>query len=120
MQFGVSPEHAVEMYRQIPNVQLAIFPGGDHFMIFQSLDRILVNWLMYRAGPLGLALGFGLVHISGPVAQLGRYRLCISRNQIDQRILTGSGCVRHQRGSSRSCAQYGKQNGRTDGCRNLS
>ena len=40
---GVRPEHAVEMYRLIPNAQLAIFPRGDHFMLFQSPDRMLAN-----------------------------------------------------------------------------
>ena len=33
----------VEMYRLIPNAQLAIFPRGDHFMLFQSPDRMLAN-----------------------------------------------------------------------------
>ena len=28
---GVRPEHAVEMFRLIPNAQLAVFPGGDHY-----------------------------------------------------------------------------------------
>jgi pimeloyl-ACP methyl ester carboxylesterase len=40
---GVRPEHAVEMYRVIPNAQLAIFPRGDHFMIFQSPDKVLAT-----------------------------------------------------------------------------
>jgi pimeloyl-ACP methyl ester carboxylesterase len=38
---GVRPEHAVEMFRLIPNSQLAILPGADHFLIFQSPERLL-------------------------------------------------------------------------------
>jgi pimeloyl-ACP methyl ester carboxylesterase len=38
---GVRPEHAVEMYRLIRNAQLAIFPGGDHFMLWSSPDKVL-------------------------------------------------------------------------------
>lgn len=37
----VRPEHAVEMYRLIPNAQLAIFPGGDHFMLWGNPEKIL-------------------------------------------------------------------------------
>lgn len=40
---GVRPEHAVEMFRLIPNAQLAIFPGGDHFMIFQNSEKLLTT-----------------------------------------------------------------------------
>jgi pimeloyl-ACP methyl ester carboxylesterase len=29
------------MYRLIPHAQLAIFAGGDHFLIFTSPDRVL-------------------------------------------------------------------------------
>ncbi len=36
----VSPEHAVEMFRLIPDAQLAVFPGADHFSIWQSPDKI--------------------------------------------------------------------------------
>src|SRR5215470_6093371 len=38
---AVRPEHAVEMYRLIPQAQLAIFPGGDHFLLFSSPDKLL-------------------------------------------------------------------------------
>jgi pimeloyl-ACP methyl ester carboxylesterase len=40
---AVRPEHAVEMYRLIPNAQLAIFPGGDHFLLFSSPDKLLAT-----------------------------------------------------------------------------
>jgi len=43
----VRPEHAVEMFRQIPNAQLAIFPGGDHFMLFQSPEKVLASLLPF-------------------------------------------------------------------------
>ncbi len=37
----VRVEHAVEMFRLIPNAQLAVYPGGDHFLIWQSPDKML-------------------------------------------------------------------------------
>src|SRR5262249_40395187 len=38
---GVRPEHAVAMYRLIPNAQLAVFPGADHFLLLQSPEKLL-------------------------------------------------------------------------------
>jgi pimeloyl-ACP methyl ester carboxylesterase len=38
---GTRPEHAVEMFRLIPNSQLAIIPGADHFLIFQNPEKLL-------------------------------------------------------------------------------
>ena len=38
---AVRPEHAVEMYRLIPNAQLAIFPGADHFLLFSDPEKLL-------------------------------------------------------------------------------
>ena len=37
----VRPEHAVEMFRLIPNAQLAVFPGGDHFLLWTSPNTVL-------------------------------------------------------------------------------
>jgi pimeloyl-ACP methyl ester carboxylesterase len=37
----VKAEHAVEMFRLIPNAQLAIFPGANHFLLFQNPDVLL-------------------------------------------------------------------------------
>jgi pimeloyl-ACP methyl ester carboxylesterase len=34
-------EHAVEMFRLIPNAQLAVLPGGDHFMIWSNPNQLL-------------------------------------------------------------------------------
>lgn len=38
---GVRPEHAVAMFRLIPNAQLAVFPGGDHFLLWTSPETVL-------------------------------------------------------------------------------
>ena len=38
---GMRPEHAMEMYRLIPNAQRAIFPGGDHFVLDHSPEKVL-------------------------------------------------------------------------------
>jgi pimeloyl-ACP methyl ester carboxylesterase len=48
----VRPEHAVEMYRLIPNAHLAIFPGGDHFMLWGSPDKVLSTLVPFLDGPL--------------------------------------------------------------------
>ncbi len=44
---GVRPEHAVEMWRLIPKAQLAIYPGGDHFILFSSPDKILATLMPF-------------------------------------------------------------------------
>jgi pimeloyl-ACP methyl ester carboxylesterase len=38
---GVRPEHAVEMFRLIPNARLAVFPGGDHFLLMTRPATVL-------------------------------------------------------------------------------
>ena len=38
---GIRPEHVVEMFRLIPGSKLAIIPGADHFLIFQSPEKLL-------------------------------------------------------------------------------
>jgi pimeloyl-ACP methyl ester carboxylesterase len=48
---AVRPEHAVEMYRLIPNAQLAIFPGGDHFLLFSSPDKLLATLAPFLNAP---------------------------------------------------------------------
>jgi pimeloyl-ACP methyl ester carboxylesterase len=52
---GIRPEHAVEMYRLIPHSQLAILPGGDHFMIFMSPDRVLSTLVPFLDSPVAPA-----------------------------------------------------------------
>jgi pimeloyl-ACP methyl ester carboxylesterase len=37
----VRPEHAVEMFRLIPNARLAIIAGSDHFVLFTSPEKVL-------------------------------------------------------------------------------
>jgi len=49
---AVRPEHAVEMYRLIPNAQLAIFPGGDHFLLFSGPDRVLAALAPFLDAPM--------------------------------------------------------------------
>ena len=34
----VRPEHAVQMFRQLPHAQLAVLPGTDHFLPVQRSD----------------------------------------------------------------------------------
>jgi pimeloyl-ACP methyl ester carboxylesterase len=48
----VRPEHAVEMYRLIPNAQLAILPGGDHFMLWSSPDKVLATLVPFLEAPI--------------------------------------------------------------------
>ena len=47
----VRPEHAVEVFRLIPHSQLAIFPGGDHFVLFASPDTVLSTLLPFLDSP---------------------------------------------------------------------
>lgn len=49
---GVRPEHAVEMFRLIPNAQLAVFPGGDHFMLWTSPETLLVPVAAFLDAPM--------------------------------------------------------------------
>jgi pimeloyl-ACP methyl ester carboxylesterase len=49
---GVRPEHAVEMFRLIPNAQLAVFPGGDHFMLWQSPEKLLPTIAAFLDAPM--------------------------------------------------------------------
>lgn len=44
------PEHAVELYRLIPNSQLAVYPNGDHFILWHSPDQILSDLLPFLDG----------------------------------------------------------------------
>jgi pimeloyl-ACP methyl ester carboxylesterase len=49
---GVRPEHAVEMFRLIPNAQLAVFPGADHFLLLQSPEKILPTIAAFLDAPI--------------------------------------------------------------------
>jgi pimeloyl-ACP methyl ester carboxylesterase len=49
---GIRPEHAVELFRLIPNSQLAIFPGGDHFVLFSNPDLVISTLVPFLDAPL--------------------------------------------------------------------
>jgi pimeloyl-ACP methyl ester carboxylesterase len=49
---GVRPEHAVEMFRLIPNAQLAVFPGADHFLLWQSPEKLLPTIAAFLDAPM--------------------------------------------------------------------
>jgi len=49
---GIRLEHAVEMYRLIPNAQLAVFPGGDHFMLWHSHEKVLATLVPFLEAPM--------------------------------------------------------------------
>jgi pimeloyl-ACP methyl ester carboxylesterase len=48
----VRVEHAVEMFRQIPNSQLAVFPGADHFLLWQSPEKLLPTIAAFLDSPM--------------------------------------------------------------------
>jgi pimeloyl-ACP methyl ester carboxylesterase len=52
---GVRLEHAVEMFRLIPNAQLAVFPGGDHLLLFMSPDTVLAPIAAFLDAPVPAA-----------------------------------------------------------------
>jgi pimeloyl-ACP methyl ester carboxylesterase len=52
---GVRLEHAVEMFRLIPNAQLAVFPGGDHLLLFMSPDAVLSPIAAFLNAPVPAA-----------------------------------------------------------------
>lgn len=49
---GVRAEHAVEVFRMIPNAQLAIFPGGDHFYLFTNPGKVVVTLTGFLDAPV--------------------------------------------------------------------
>src|SRR6266850_6391389 len=48
---GVKPEHVVELMRLIPNSQLAIFPGGDHFILYTRTDKVVEAFITFFEAP---------------------------------------------------------------------
>jgi pimeloyl-ACP methyl ester carboxylesterase len=48
---GIRLEHAVEMRRMIPDSQLAVFPNGDHFLLFMAPDKVLATLLPFLEAP---------------------------------------------------------------------
>jgi pimeloyl-ACP methyl ester carboxylesterase len=57
---AVRVEHAVEVYRTIPNARLAIFPGADHFVLFTSMDKVLGTLTAFLDGPAEVKVLEGL------------------------------------------------------------
>ena len=49
---GVRLEHAVEMFRLIPNAQLAVFPGGDHLLLWTSPETVLTPIAAFLDAPM--------------------------------------------------------------------
>jgi pimeloyl-ACP methyl ester carboxylesterase len=49
---AVRPEHAVETFRLIPNAQLAIFPGADHFLLWQNPEKMLPTIAAFLDEPI--------------------------------------------------------------------
>ncbi len=49
---AVRPEHAVDMFRLIPNAQLAVFPGADHFLLWQSPQKMLPQIAAFLDSPM--------------------------------------------------------------------
>ena len=52
---GVRLEHAVEMFRLIPNAQLAVFPGGDHLLLWTSPETVLSPIATFLNAPVPAA-----------------------------------------------------------------
>ena len=48
----IRPEHAVEMFRLIPNAQLAVFPGADHFLIDQAPEKLFPTVAAFLDAPM--------------------------------------------------------------------
>lgn len=48
---GIRLEHAVEMFRLIPNAQLAVIPHANHFLILQEPARLLPMIVAFLDAP---------------------------------------------------------------------
>ena len=51
----VRVEHAAEMFRLIPNAKLAVLPGGDHFTIWTSPEKLFAPITDFLNAPVGEA-----------------------------------------------------------------
>jgi pimeloyl-ACP methyl ester carboxylesterase len=49
---AVRPEHAVEMFRLIPNAELAVLPGANHFLLLQAPEKLLPTVAAFLDAPL--------------------------------------------------------------------
>ncbi len=48
----VRVEHAVELFRRLPNAQLAVFPGADHFLLWQNPEKLLPTIAAFLDEPM--------------------------------------------------------------------
>jgi pimeloyl-ACP methyl ester carboxylesterase len=46
------PEHALEMFRLIPNSQLFVYPGGDHFILWTNTEGLLAPIAAFLESPM--------------------------------------------------------------------
>jgi pimeloyl-ACP methyl ester carboxylesterase len=49
---GVRLEHAVELFRLLPNAELAVFPGADHFLLWQNPEKMLPTIAAFLNAPV--------------------------------------------------------------------
>jgi pimeloyl-ACP methyl ester carboxylesterase len=49
---GVRLEHGVELYRLVPNAQLAVFPGADHLLLWQDPEKMLPTIAAFLNAPV--------------------------------------------------------------------
>jgi pimeloyl-ACP methyl ester carboxylesterase len=49
---GIRLEHVVEMFHLIPNAQLAVFPGADHFLLWQNPEKLLPTVAAFLNAPI--------------------------------------------------------------------
>lgn len=42
---GIRLEHAVELWRTLPDARIAVFPGADHFLLFNEPERVVSTLL---------------------------------------------------------------------------
>ena len=45
-------EHALEMFRLIPNSQLFVYPGGDHFILWTNTEGLLAPIAAFLESPM--------------------------------------------------------------------
>ncbi len=51
----VRVEHAVELFRLIPRARLAVFPGADHFLLWQNPEKLLPTIAAFLDEPMAEA-----------------------------------------------------------------
>ena len=51
----VKVEHAVEMFRLVPNAKLAVFSGGDHFLLWTNPTTVFAPVASFLDAPIANA-----------------------------------------------------------------